>query len=426
MNLETFTEKFAKELPDSPGVYFFLDGKGGILYIGKATSLRDRVKSYFTQDMLLTRGPKIVRMLLLAERIEWQTTDSALEALLIEAELIKKHCPPYNTDVKDDKSWNMVVITDEKFPRVLVVRGKNLEIGEFRKVFGPFPSGGSLKEAVKIVRRIFPFRDKCVPYEDQKNSKKGNAIEMKPCFNAQIGLCPGMCAGKISAREYAKTIRNIILFFEGKKTKLVQRLERDMKREAKALRFERANAIKKTLFALGHIQDVALLKRNLFEKDREMFASVVGSSYRIEAYDVAHLGGTETVGVMTVVSGGSAEKTDYRKFIIRGDTHGNDLAALEELLRRRLVHTEWGLPSLIVVDGSHLQRHVAEAVLKDFSLDIPIVSVVKDARHQPKSILGPKKERNAFKNDILFANSEAHRYAISFHRKRRGKAFLHS
>ena len=463
MNLETFTKQFAKELPDTPGVYFFLDGKGGILYIGKATSLRDRVKSYFTQDMLLTRGPKIVRMLLLAERIEWQMTDSALEALLLEANLVRRHCPPYNTDLKDDKSWNFVVITEEKFPRVLVERGKNIEsqeelgiknkeVGEvkrgtrnselgtnIRKTFGPFPSGGSLKEAMKIVRRIFPFRDKCVPFEGKirnvsssdhlvgaegmaKDGRKGTK-GTKLCFNAQIGLCPGMCAGNISAREYAKTIRNIILFFEGKKTKLVQNLEREMKREAKALRFERANEIKKTLFALGHIQDVALLKRNLFESPS--FENS-GEPKRIEAYDVAHLGGSETVGVMTVVSGGSAEKNDYRKFIIRGDTHGNDLAALEELLRRRLVHTEWGLPSLIVVDGSHLQRHVAEAVLKDFSLDIPIVSVVKDVRHQPKSILGPKKERDAFKNDILFANSEAHRYAISFHRKRRGKAFLHS
>lgn len=494
MNLETFTKQFAKELPDTPGVYFFLDGKGGILYIGKATSLQDRVKSYFTQDMLLTRGPKIVRMLLLAERIEWQATDSALEALLLEANLVRRHCPPYNTDLKDDKSWNFVVITEEKFPRVLVERGKNIESQEelgiknkeagevkrgtrnselgtnIRKTFGPFPSGGSLKEAMKIVRRIFPFRDRCVPFEGKilnvsssdhlvgaeenashlksgwipasagmteeegmaKDGRKGTK-GTKLCFNAQIGLCPGMCAGNISAREYAKTIRNIILFFEGKKTKLVQNLEREMKREAKALRFERANAIKKTLFALGHIQDVALLKRNLFESPS--FENS-GEPKRIEAYDVAHLGGSETVGVMTVVSGGSAEKNDYRKFIIlgspklgegdRGVPNGNDLAALEELLRRRFVHTEWGLPSLIVVDGSHLQRHVAEAVLKDFSLDIPIVSVVKDARHQPKSILGPKKERDAFKNDILFANSEAHRYAISFHRKRRGKAFLHS
>ncbi len=443
MTPETFTKQFAEQLPDVPGAYFFLDGKGEIVYIGKATSLKDRVRSYFVQDMLLTRGPKIVRMLERAESIEWQVTDSALEALLLEAELIKKHRPPYNTDVKDDKSWNMVVITEEKFPRVLVERGRTMQNEKckmknegnqgrenreynIRKTFGPFPSGGSLKEAVKIVRRIFPFRDRCVPYEDQKNSKKGNTLGMKPCFNAQIGLCPGMCAGKISAREYAKTIRNITMFFEGKKTKLVQNLEREMKREARALRFERANAIKKTLFALGHIQDVALLKRNLFEKDREAFASVVGSSYRIEAYDVAHLGGKETVGVMTVVSGGSAEKNEYRKFIIRGDTHGNDLAALEELLRRRFAHPEWTFPSLVVVDGGTLQYHVAKAVLSEYSLDIPIVSVVKDDRHNPKGILGPTRERDAFKNDILFANSEAHRYAISFHRKRRGKAFLHS
>lgn len=441
MILNEFEQQFAEKLPDSPGVYFFLDGKGEIVYIGKATSLRDRVRSYFVQDMLLTRGPKIVRMLERAESIEWQVTDSALEALLLEAELIKKHRPPYNTDVKDDKSWNMVVITEEKFPRVLVERGRTMQNEKckmkneenqgrenreynIRKTFGPFPSGGSLKEAVKIVRRIFPFRDRCVPYEDQKNSKKGNTLGMKPCFNAQIGLCPGVCAGKISAREYAKTIRNIVLFFEGKKMKLVQGLEREMKREAKALRFERANAIKKTLFALGHIQDVALLKRNLFEKDQEASVSVAGSPQRIEAYDVAHLGGKETVGVMTVVSGGSAEKNEYRKFIIRGDTHGNDLAALEELLRRRFAHPEWTFPSLVVVDGGTLQHHVAKAVLSEYSLDIPIVSVVKDDRHNPKGILGPTRERDAFKNDILFANSEAHRYAISFHRKRRGKAFL--
>lgn len=482
MTPEIFTQQFAEQLPDVPGVYFFLDGKGEIVYIGKATSLRDRVRSYFVQDMLLTRGPKIVRMLERAESIEWQVTDSALEALLLEAELIKKHRPPYNTDVKDDKSWNMVVITEEKFPRVLVERGRTMQNekckmkngggqGEekqkykSRKIFGPFPSGGSLKEAMKIVRRIFPFRDRCVPFEgkirnvsssDHLVGAEENASHLKSgwippataggmtekegmakggrkgtkgtklCFNAQIGLCPGMCAGKISAREYAKTIRNITLFFEGKKTKLVQNLEREMKREAKALRFERANAIKKTLFALGHIQDVALLKRNLFEKDRETFASVVGSSYRIEAYDVAHLGGKETVGVMTVVSGGSAEKNEYRKFIIRGDTHGNDLAALEELLRRRFAHPEWTFPSLVVVDGGTLQYHVAKAVLSEYSLDIPIVSVVKDDRHNPKGILGPTRERDAFKDDILFANSEAHRYAISFHRKRRGRAFLHS
>jgi excinuclease ABC subunit C len=439
MNLETFNKHFFKKLPDAPGVYFFLDEKGEILYIGKATSLRDRVKSYFTQDILLTRGPKIVRMLELAESIKWQMTDSALEALLFEANLIHKHRPPYNTDAKDDKSWNFVVITKEKFPRVLIERGRKIKNEklkmknegkredrirsyDIRAMFGPFPSGGALKEAVKIIRRIFPFRDTCTSLENKKTS------ERKPCFNHQIGLCPGVCVGAVSAREYGKTIRNITLFFEGKKTVLVRNLEREMKREAKMLRFERAGEIKKTLFALAHIQDVALLKRDMFEspslggfggpKD------VPKGELKIEAYDVAHLGGTDTVGVMTVIIGREKQTSEYRKFIIRGETKGNDLSALEELLRRRLKHTEWELPNLIVVDGGDLQHSVAEAVLKDFSLNIPVVSVVKDAHHQPKGILGPKKERETFKTDILLGNSEAHRYAISFHRARRGKAFL--
>lgn len=449
MNLETFTEKFAGELPDVPGVYFFLDAKGTVLYIGKATSLRDRVKSYFMQDMLLTRGPKIVRMRELAVDIKWQETDSALEALLLEANLIHRHRPPYNTDAKDDKSWNFVVITKEKFPRVLIERGKKLEslLGnskleqkEFgysiKKTFGPFPSGGSLKEAVNIVRKIFPFRDVCMPLDNVQQKKDVSECAHRTarsrqarrgtggCFNYQIGLCPGVCVGAVSAREYGKTIRNIELFFLGKKTMLVRNLEREMKSEAKALRFERAGELKKTLFALAHIQDVALLKRDMFGSVSESSSRGSFGVSRVEAYDVAHLGGAETVGVMTVVSGGEAQKSEYRKFLIRETTNGNDFAALEELLRRRFGHPEWPFPDLVVVDGSHLQRHVAESVLRDFALDIPVVSVVKNEHHQPKGILGPKKERDAHRDAILLANSESHRFAISFHRKRRGKSFL--
>ena len=444
MNLGFFTEKFADKLPDSPGVYFFLDMEGAVLYIGKATSLRDRVKSYFVQDMLLTRGPKIVRMLELAADIKWRETGSALEALLLEANLIQKHRPTYNTDAKDDKSWNYVVITKERFPRVLVERGRKIEdriakaedgIGktkkersavdyEIRNLFGPFPSGGSLKEAVNIVRKIFPFRDVCMP-SDGVRQKKDVSDPVGGCFNHQIGLCPGVCVGAVSAREYGKTIRNIKLFFAGKKTTITKNLEREMKSEAKALHFERAGEIKKTLFALAHIQDVALLKRGLFDhSSREAGGMNDAKATRIEAYDVAHLGGENTVGVMTVVLNGETRKESYRKFILRGDARGNDLAALEELLCRRLKHVEWATPQLIVVDGSNLQRHVAEAVLKDFSLDIPIVSVLKDEHHQPKGILGQKDVREVFKNDILLANSEAHRFAISFHRERRRKAFL--
>ena len=461
MTPETFNQKFAGELPDVPGVYFFLDAEGTVLYIGKATSLRDRVKSYFTQDILLTRGPKIVRMLELAVDIKWRETDSALEALLLEANLIHRHRPPYNTDAKDDKSWNFVVITKEKFPRVLIERGKKLESlldnskveqKEFgysiKKTFGPFPSGGSLKEAVNIVRKIFPFRDVCMPLDNVQQKKDVSECAHRTarsrqvrrgtggCFNYQIGLCPGVCVGAVSAREYGKMVRNIELFFAGKKITLVRNLEREMKSEAKALHFERAGELKKTLFALAHIQDVALLKRNMFglvsEPSLRGDFSESGAPSpggfderrRIEAYDVAHLGGADTVGVMTVVSGGEAQKSEYRKFLIRETTNGNDFAALEELLRRRFGHSEWPFPDLVVVDGSHLQRHVAESVLRDFALDIPVVSVVKNEHHQPKGILGPKKERDAHRDAVLLANSESHRFAISFHRKRRGKSFL--
>src|SRR3990167_2238308 len=125
MTLEQF-KKLAKKMPDTPGVYFFLDKAKKVLYIGKATSLRDRVRSYFAPDLLATRGPLITAMLQKARSIDWRNTDSVLEALILEANLIKNYKPKHNTDLKDDKSWNYVVITKEDFPRVLLVRGKEL------------------------------------------------------------------------------------------------------------------------------------------------------------------------------------------------------------------------------------------------------------------------------------------------------------
>src|SRR3989344_5787562 len=174
--LEGFQKK--NTLPEVPGVYFFLDAKKKLLYIGKATSLRDRVKSYFSQDIGAMRGPKIELMLDKVHFIAHRKTDSVLEALILEANFIKNLQPIYNTDAKDDKSYNHVVITEELFPRVLIARGRNIlkknqdfgsstsKIGNqgYKYVFGPFPAGGALREAMKIVRKLFPFRDRCVPF----------------------------------------------------------------------------------------------------------------------------------------------------------------------------------------------------------------------------------------------------------------------
>src|SRR3989304_2857242 len=183
-------QKLTTKLPDNPGVYIFRGPKRVILYIGKATSLHTRVASYFRRDLISTRGPIIAGMIEAAKNVDFIETDSVLEALILEAQLIKKHQPPYNTKEKDNKSFNYVVITKEDFPRVMTMRGR--ELGELnlkpntsnlKAVFGPFPQGSVLREALKIVRKIFPFSDNCRPNQG------------KSCFNAQIGLCPGVCAG---------------------------------------------------------------------------------------------------------------------------------------------------------------------------------------------------------------------------------------
>lgn len=396
-------QKPAKKLPDTPGVYIFRGPKRKILYIGKATSLRTRVASYFRRDLMETRGPIIVGMVEVAQRVDFIETDSVLEALILEAHLIKKHQPPYNTKEKDNKSFNYVVVTAEEYPRVLTMRGRHLAAqppSDVRYCFGPFPQGGVLREVLSLVRKIFPFRDKCVP-----NSGK-------PCFNAQIGLCPGVCTGNVSRTEYAKTIRHIKLFFEGKKTTLLRTLEREMKNFARALKFEEADRIKKTIFALKHIQDVALLKSEILPK------SDLG---RIEAYDIAHISGTNAVGVMVVVEDGEVKKSEYRKFKLRTSTN-DDVASLREVLTRRFEHAEWPMPKLIVVDGGKAQMNTAEKALNEWGLAIPVVGVVKDERHRPREILkNPRTLLGFNERDILLANSEAHRFAVQYHRTLRGK-----
>ena len=192
-----------------------------------------------------------------------------------------------------------------------------------------------------------------------------------------------------------------------------------MKAAAKRSEFEQAGEIKRTLFGLRHIQDMALIKDN---EQRTM--NTEQQDIRIEAYDVAHLGGTASVGVMTVVRNMTPDTDEYRQFRLRGRHGGNDLSALEEILRRRLRHPKWSLPEIIVVDGNTLQLSVAEMVLHDMGLSIPVVGVVKNARHQPQRLIGPETLTKRFKKEILLANSEAHRFAIGYHRRRRGKEFL--
>jgi excinuclease ABC subunit C len=396
------------KLPDAPGVYFFLGKNKEILYLGKATTLRNRVRSYFASDIEEKRSPLIAKMVLEAKTIDFTETDSVLEALILETNLIRTHKPFYNTKSKDDKSYNHLVITNEEFPRVLIVRGKDLTEkyteDEIKYHFGPFPDGNLFREALKIVRKLFKFYDTKKPVGLEKNKLVKGKID----FNKQIGLYPETH----NKTEYGRTIRHIKLFFEGKKKQVVKELEKEMTTLAKLEKFEEAGQIKKRIFALNHIQDIALIKdeNRIYRDEKRM---------RIEAYDIAHLQGSDMVGVMTVIDNGSMAKADYRKFKINQFTKANDTGALREVLERRLKHDEWPTPQLIVVDGSTAQKNAAERVLLEHKISIPVVGVVKDSRHKPIRIIGVKKLIEANKFEILLANSEAHRFAISYHRNKR-------
>lgn len=429
---KTETIKGLDALPTSPGVYIFKDRTGKILYIGKATSLRDRVRSYLRDDLLITRGPKLEQMIARATEVVHTVTGSVLEALVLEAYLIKKHLPEANSREKDSKSFNYVVITNERWPRVLKKRGRdialeNRDIAEifestrrqdtalYKEIFGPFVDGSALIEAMKLVRKIFPYRDeKCTPADELPTG-----TVPRPCFNRQIGLCPGVCTGDIRRTDYLKTIRNIKLFFEGKTTLLKRTLEKDMKQYAAKREFEKAAAVRGTLFALRHIHDVALISKDIKTAVHE-------KTFRIEAYDIAHLAGRSTVGVMTVVEQGEVRTSEYRRFKIRGHggTKGNDdIGNLTEIISRRLNHPEWPLPDLVVVDGGRAQLEAARKAFSHLNVSPSIVSVVKDDTHKPKNILGDAVLIKNHKADILIANAEAHRYAMSYHTFRRGKDF---
>ncbi len=416
------------ELPDCPGVYLFTKGKGRgkkILYVGKATSLRDRVRSYFDDDLISTRGPRIVDMVTNAESIMHETTPTVLEALVREAALIRHYHPPANAEGKDDKTFLYAVITDEEIPRVLAIRGKDIDFdagiaaGQKYKVeYGPFPSGYQLREALRLIRRIFPFYDTDKPI-DARSKHQAAKVE----FNRQIGQYPR----DMDRKAYMRSIKYVSLFLSGRVKALRATLTRGMKQAAKEERFEDASVIRRQLFSLDHVQDVSLIKEGR-DKGKE--------SPRIEAYDTAHISGSNAIGVMTVVENGIPVKRDYRTFRIRGtmmkeNAEGkpqsregkrmnDDIASLKEILSRRLGHPEWPLPRAFIIDGGTTHKKAAEQVLAEVGIGIPVIAVVKDEKHRPREVLGALRT-GISEADAVLANAEAHRFSLAKHRAARNK-----
>jgi len=383
-----------KNLPESSGVYLMKDKHRRIIYVGKAGNLRRRVASYF----LKSHDARISKMVSEIQTIDFLETANALEALVLEARLIKQKKPPYNIKEKDDKSFLYIEITDEYFPRVLLVRGKSKSDG---KRFGPFTSSGSAREAMKILRRIFPWHTH--PAEKVGTFKK-------PCFDYEIGLCPGTCVSWITRREYIKNIRGFKMFLMGKKEQLLASLKKEMTQSARKLNFEEAQIIKKKIFALTHVQDASLLS----DPD-----PVHLGNERIESYDISNISGSSAVGAMAVFTGGIPDKKEYRKFKIRSFNTPNDVGMIKEIISRRLKNS-WVLPSLILIDGGPHQVNVAKKALAERGLNIPVIGMIKGVDRKRTDLTGDYVE-GIDKKVLEFARDEAHRLAISYHKVLRSK-----
>lgn len=394
------------KLSDKPGLYMFLDMNQKPLYIGRATSLKNRIRSYFSSDIISTRGPRIVDMVTRSKSLRTVVHDSVLETVIQEGILIRKYQPKYNVDDKDDKSSLYIVITEEILPRVFTVRARDFESAQNaktldyvpKKVFGPYPHSGLIKEVMKILRKLFPFRD-----------KKANNSKYEQ-FYVSIGRSPDVSiSNETAVLEYNRTINYLIKFFEGKKVELNRMLSRDMGIQAKKLDFEGANKTKRLIYALKHINDIALIK-----KDSK---SAEDNEFRIEAYDVAHISGSEKVGAMVVLNNDIVDKSSKRYFKIANNTN-DDIAGLAEILTRRLRHSEWQYPDLIVVDGGEAQLNTAKNILSAGRYNIPVVGVTKDNRHKAAKIIGDVTFSKKYKDNIILANLEVHRVAIGYHRRR--------
>lgn len=458
-------KKLSKKFPNSPGVYFWRDIKGTPLYIGRAGSLKKRIANYFTGRV----DPRIREMTETAVALDFEVTETLLEAIVLEANLIKQYWPKYNVLEKDGKSFMYMVVTDEEFPRLLMVRGRELQRYETGKVktlavFGPYQSYYLLRKALEIVRKIFPYsnckpghssfskgggasgrrRISILPFEKGVLQQEGGISpaqnpspqavpsllqrENKPCFHYQIGLCPGVCVGVIDAKTYRNNIRNIILFFRGDKKQLLKKLQK-----------ENPDAI----LALKQVRDTALLA----DSDVLLRGNQL-TDRRIEGYDISHLSGQEAVGAMVVFENGEADPGQYRLFNIRGSasasttdyrlptTHSSDdLAMLEEVITRRLRHSEWPLPQIVFVDGGANQVKRVNAVLKKHNLILPVVGLSKAGQHAASSagadklvVANAKKAGKeliiASRNLFQQVRNESHRFAINARRKRAKRVFL--
>lgn len=408
--MKKYTFNQIKDLPRKPGVYYFLNEVDKVLYVGKASSLRVRVSSYFERSL----DRRLETMLKLACTVGVIITESSLEALILEANEIKKFKPPFNIVGKDDKTFVEIAITDEEVPKVILIRPTQRQRKPLLYTFGPYASASLARKALRALNKIFKFN--C----------RGQAFSGQPCFNYHIGLCAGVCINKISLLSYRRTIIRVMEFLSGHKQQVLQKLERTMLEYARQELFEEAAWARDQLFALRHLDDTSILIDDLQHLLTDRFPK------RIEAYDISNLGKSFAVGSMVVLNRGEPQPNQYRRFKIKTVKSQNDLIMLEDVLKRRFSHSEWPQPDFIFVDGGKAQLNRAEKVLQLYTSNIPAAGIIKGPkRNLAKLVFSAQAHRwlrqqrlttQALEPVARLARDEAHRFALQYHRQLRSRS----
>ena len=412
-------QKKLDNLPKTPGVYLFYGRGKKLLYIGKASSLHSRVRSYFQKSA--NHSPTKMVMVEQITTFEVKHTDTEIEALLLEANLIKKYQPRYNVLMRDDKSYAYIEITNEEFPTIKIVR----QLKKEGRYFGPFTDMRAIREALKVLSKIFKWRpEKCKPHAG------------RPCFDFQIGRCPGTCVDLVDKKEYNRKIKKIIWFFDGKKSRVVLEVKKELRAAKKAKNESKIDDLEYQLFALDKVLSysnmVSIIEK--YETDAKELSRIIKAGKpleRIEGYDISNTFGKQAVGSMVVFREGEPDKKEYRKFKMVIDGKPNDFAMMKEMLERRFNRYEegstkdiWPIPDLVIIDGGKGQLNIATRILKKYNLDIPHISLAK----RDEEIFFPG-EKNPLKlpkaspalHLVQRVRDESHRFAITYHRSLRSK-----
>lgn len=402
-----------KLLPLTSGVYLMKNAAGKIIYVGKAVSIRKRVQSYFrsgAKNRQLTKTDLLVDEV---DSIDWLETASEAEALILEASKIKEFRPKYNISLLDDKTYPYITLSKEDYPRVAVDRPHTKDNGV--KYYGPYVNAGLIRQALGVIRRIFHFRT-CHPFPD------------KECLDYHIGLCDAPCIGNISKKEYKENIRNVLLILEGKKDVLFRRLNSQMQQYSKTHEFEKAAKVRDQLKAVGALysgtKDV-----NYYKEAEQLKRALMLDTLpvRIETFDISNTMGNQAVGSMVSFFNGKADKRNYRRFKIKSVEGIDDFSMIAEIVRRRylrLKNERLLFPDLIVIDGGKGQLSAACAELERLEIQIPTISL---AKREEEVFLPKKKNPVILSRDslglklLMRMRDEAHRFAISYHRKLRGE-----